>query len=225
MFFLELLISQENVRGNTDSSKDHCNKTVDIYEDVASPEVTNLNRNRPLTCWYRFRSFRGAPRDWVLRLNFKKFKVGTLLNATHCDGGYLQIVDGNAKTDVSNRREPGQFCGESEQPQTFISETSAVKIVFHTDNFTDQPTAIEAFNDATTFPESTSALLPRFILSFPALVRSDPAAFGGATTFPVAAFELPASAQHVRSEEVPAVVTTIRKITLYFVSGPTKTHE
>jgi hypothetical protein len=47
-------------------------------------------------------------------------------------------VDGNAKTDVSNRREPGQFCGEAEQPQTFISETSYVKIVFHTDNFTDQ---------------------------------------------------------------------------------------
>lgn len=30
------------------------------------------------------------------------------------------------------------FCGESEQPQTFISETSYVKVVFHTDNFTDQ---------------------------------------------------------------------------------------
>lgn len=50
----------------------------------------------------------------------------------------FQIVDGNAKTDVSNRREPGQFCGETEQPQVFISETSYVKIVFHTDNFTDQ---------------------------------------------------------------------------------------
>ena len=47
-------------------------------------------------------------------------------------------MDGNAKTDVSNRREPGSFCGEAEQPQTFISETSYVKIVFHTDNFTDQ---------------------------------------------------------------------------------------
>lgn len=30
------------------------------------------------------------------------------------------------------------FCGESEQPQTFISETSFVKVVFHTDNLTDQ---------------------------------------------------------------------------------------
>lgn len=30
------------------------------------------------------------------------------------------------------------FCGEAEQHQTFISETSYVKVVFHTDNFTDQ---------------------------------------------------------------------------------------
>lgn len=30
------------------------------------------------------------------------------------------------------------FCGEAEQPQTFISETSYLKVVFHTDNFTDQ---------------------------------------------------------------------------------------
>lgn len=51
---------------------------------------------------------------------------------------YSQIVDGNAKTDVSNRKEPGLFCGEIEQPQTFISETNFVKIVFHADNFTDQ---------------------------------------------------------------------------------------
>lgn len=74
-----------------DLSKDHCNKTVEIYEDVSSPEVTQANRNRPLLCTYRFRSFRGAPRDWVLRLRFKKFKVGTIVNATHCAGGYLQV--------------------------------------------------------------------------------------------------------------------------------------
>jgi hypothetical protein len=49
-----------------------------------------------------------------------------------------QIVDGNTKTEVSNRRDPGVFCGEIEQPQTFISETSFVKVQFHTDNFTDQ---------------------------------------------------------------------------------------
>jgi hypothetical protein len=79
--------------GNPETNKDHCNKTIDIYEDVASPELTNMNRGRPLTCWYRFRSFRGAPRDWVLRLRFRKFKVGNLLNATHCEGGYLQVND------------------------------------------------------------------------------------------------------------------------------------
>ncbi|XP_039954213.1 uncharacterized protein LOC120770697 [Bactrocera tryoni] len=124
--------------GAADLTKDQCNKTVDIFEDVSSPEVNSLNVGRPLTCWYRFRTLKGAPRDFVLRLRFKKFKVGTLLNATHCEGGYLQIVDGNAKTDVSNRREPGMFCGEAEQPQTFISETNYVKVLFHTDNFTDQ---------------------------------------------------------------------------------------
>lgn len=53
-------------------------------------------------------------------------------------GQFGKIVDGNAKTDVSNRREPGMFCGEAEQPQTFISETSYVKIIFFAENYTDQ---------------------------------------------------------------------------------------
>lgn len=77
--------------GGSDTYKDQCNKTVDIFEDVSSPEVTNQNIGRPLTCWYRFRTLKGAPRDFVLRLRFKKFKIGTLLNATHCEGGYLQV--------------------------------------------------------------------------------------------------------------------------------------
>lgn len=57
-----------------------------------------------------------------------------------------QIVDGNAKTDVSNRREPGMFCGETEQPQTFISETSYVKIIFFAENYTDQVQIIDEYN-------------------------------------------------------------------------------
>lgn len=72
-------------------NKDQCNKTIDIYEEVSSPPLTNANRNRPLYCTYRFRTFRGTPRDWVLRLRFKKFKIGTIVNATHCSGGYLQV--------------------------------------------------------------------------------------------------------------------------------------
>ncbi|XP_015509202.1 uncharacterized protein [Neodiprion pinetum] len=120
------------------TERDHCNKTVDIYEDVSSPAVTAATWGRPLTCWYRFRSFRGTPREWILRVRFKKFKVGVLANATTCVGGFLQIIDGNAKTEVSNRKDPGVFCGESEQPQTFISETSFVRVLFHAENFTDQ---------------------------------------------------------------------------------------
>ncbi|XP_017780736.1 PREDICTED: uncharacterized protein LOC108565675 [Nicrophorus vespilloides] len=75
----------------TDPKKDHCNKTVDIYDDVSSPEVTPDNVGKPMTCWYRFRSFRGTPKDWILRIKFNKFKVGTLLNASHCEGGYMQV--------------------------------------------------------------------------------------------------------------------------------------
>jgi hypothetical protein len=71
--------------------KDHCNKTVEIYEDVTSPEVNSINEGKPLTCWYRFRSYRGTPRDWILRIRFKKFKVGNLVNASTCSGGYLQV--------------------------------------------------------------------------------------------------------------------------------------
>ncbi|XP_026683112.1 uncharacterized protein LOC113469529, partial [Diaphorina citri] len=73
-----------------DAKHDHCNKTVDIYEDISSPEVTPETYGRPMTCWYRFRAFRGTPRDWILRIRFKKFKVGTLINATHCHNGYMQ---------------------------------------------------------------------------------------------------------------------------------------
>ncbi|KAF4521708.1 hypothetical protein B566_EDAN013006 [Ephemera danica] len=68
-----------------------CNKTVDIYEDVVSPPVTPQNEGRPFTCFYRLRSYRGTPKDWVIRVRFKKFKFGTLVNASTCIGGHLQL--------------------------------------------------------------------------------------------------------------------------------------
>ncbi|KAK6623805.1 hypothetical protein RUM44_010661 [Polyplax serrata] len=80
-------------RRRTESKPNHCNKTVEIYEDVTSPEVTPENHGKPMLCSYRFRSFRGTPKDWILRIRFKKFKVGVLVNATTCDGGYMQIEE------------------------------------------------------------------------------------------------------------------------------------
>lgn len=76
---------------SAEAKRDHCNKTVDIYEDVSSPEVTAETFGKPMTCSYRFRSFRGTPKDWILRIRFKKFKVGTLVNATTCHMGYMQV--------------------------------------------------------------------------------------------------------------------------------------
>lgn len=40
LFFL--LFSRFLPAGGTETIKDHCNKTVDIFEDVTSPELTNL---------------------------------------------------------------------------------------------------------------------------------------------------------------------------------------
>ncbi|CAL4210617.1 unnamed protein product, partial [Meganyctiphanes norvegica] len=122
-----------------DRVKGHCNKTVDIYEDVSSPELTRQNRYRPMSCWYRFRVTKNVLKDdWVIVVRFKGFKVGRVLNRTHCENGYIQILDGNAQTEVSNRRNPGMFCGEIEQTRTFISETSFVKIIFQVHNFTEE---------------------------------------------------------------------------------------
>ncbi|CAL8141415.1 unnamed protein product [Orchesella dallaii] len=120
------------------NAQDQCNKTVGIYEEVTSPQITQENHGKTLLCHYRFRPFRTNLRDWVLRIRFTKFKVGRLVNDSYCENGYVQIVDGNGKSKLSNGREPGKLCGEIEQPQTFISETSVVKIVFYVENFTEQ---------------------------------------------------------------------------------------
>ncbi|XP_071516762.1 LOW QUALITY PROTEIN: cubilin-like [Panulirus ornatus] len=122
-----------------DRQRGHCNKTVDIYEDVSSPELTRQNRYGPLSCWYRFRVTKPALKDdWVIVVRFRSFKVGRVLNATHCENGYIKIMDGNAQTEVSNRKNLGMFCGEIEQTRTFISETSFVKIIFNVNNFTEE---------------------------------------------------------------------------------------
>ncbi|CAG0888686.1 unnamed protein product [Cyprideis torosa] len=72
--------------------RDKCNKTIDVYEEITSPEVTRENRNRPLSCWYNFRPFRSTdPKQWVISIRFKRFKVGHLLNDSYCAGGYLRV--------------------------------------------------------------------------------------------------------------------------------------
>ncbi|MPC67123.1 hypothetical protein E2C01_061289 [Portunus trituberculatus] len=79
------LSSDDRIRG-------HCNKTVDIYEDVSSPELTRQNRYGPLTCSYRFKVNKPALKDdWVIVVRFKSFKVGRVLNATHCENGYIKV--------------------------------------------------------------------------------------------------------------------------------------
>ncbi|XP_050540622.1 uncharacterized protein LOC126905181 [Daktulosphaira vitifoliae] len=141
-FLLTLDTTQADSGTSVKGRVDHCNKTVDIYEDITSPEVTPFNIGKPLYCSYRFRSFKGTPKDYILRIRFKKFKFGVLVNGTYCQGGFMQILDysgkGNIAVTTSKKDGLGSFCGEIEQPQTFLSETSSVRVIFQTDNYTDQ---------------------------------------------------------------------------------------
>ncbi|XP_018027741.1 cubilin isoform X1 [Hyalella azteca] len=135
---LALLASPAVARRN-ERARSHCNKTVEIYEDVTSPDLDRENRYKPLRCYYRFRVTKPQLKDdWVIVVRFKSFKVGNVVNATHCDNGYLKIMDGNSQTEVSNRRTLGMFCGEIEQTRSFISETSFVKVIFDVQNFTEE---------------------------------------------------------------------------------------
>jgi hypothetical protein len=82
---------QQSPSGQSSLPSDQCNKTVGVYDEVISPPVTSDNYGKPMLCHYRFRPFRTNLRDWVLRIRFSVFKVGRLLNATHCEGGHFQV--------------------------------------------------------------------------------------------------------------------------------------
>ncbi|GIY38411.1 hypothetical protein CDAR_367641 [Caerostris darwini] len=114
---------------------DHCNKTVDIYQAVSSPPVTELNRGKPLHCSYKIR-VRPVRDDWVVFVRFTRLRVGQPnANRSQCIGGYVQIVDGYKDSNFSNRDSPGHYCGDIDSPKTFISETPQVKIIFHADSY------------------------------------------------------------------------------------------
>lgn len=117
---------------------EHCNRTVDIYQAVSSPPVTDDNRNRPLHCSYRIR-VRPARNDWVVFVRFTRFRVGEPdENRRKCFGGYMQIIDGYRDSNHSNKEEPGFYCGEIDSPKTFVSETPHVKIILHVDRYSHE---------------------------------------------------------------------------------------
>ncbi|GIY06370.1 uncharacterized protein CEXT_297701 [Caerostris extrusa] len=98
---------------------EHCNRTVDIYQSVSSPPVTDENRNRPLHCYYRIR-VRPPRNDWVVFVRFTRLRVGEPSeDRKKCIGGYVQIIDGYRESNFSNKEDPGHFCGEIDSPKTF----------------------------------------------------------------------------------------------------------
>uniref|UniRef100_T1JBN0 CUB domain-containing protein n=1 Tax=Strigamia maritima TaxID=126957 RepID=T1JBN0_STRMM len=132
--FLCLVSSTTAASGQTVG---RCNVTVDLNEDVSTPLVTSQNRNQPIYCVYKFDL--GSDRnDWIISIRFQRLKVGRLVNTSLCSQGFVQIIDGDDSSSVSNGHAPGFFCGEIDRDQTYISETSFVHIVFFAESFTDK---------------------------------------------------------------------------------------
>ncbi|XP_022667420.1 uncharacterized protein LOC111252970 isoform X2 [Varroa destructor] len=125
-----------DTRNDDDVSSEKCSRTVDIYQSVELPPVTDRNFGKPLHCVYRIR-VRPAREDWVVFVRFTRMRAGVPQEDRQaCDGGYIQIVDGYTReTNISNRENPGFYCGEIDSPKTFISETPYVKVVFHADEY------------------------------------------------------------------------------------------
>lgn len=94
---------------NSFSGRINCNKTVDTYQSVDQPALTESNRNKPITCVYTIR-FQPELSEWSVSLRFTKFRAGEVSNARDkCDGGYFQIIDGYKDYNFSDRVQPGKF--------------------------------------------------------------------------------------------------------------------
>lgn len=122
-----------------ESKRDWCNKTVDIFQEVKCPEVTNENRGKPMFCWYSLKT-KPSAKDWIISIRFNQFKVGRLANSTTCLYGYVQIIDGQDEfeMEVADRMAAGYFCGEIDNAHTFISETNQVMVLFYVEHFTEE---------------------------------------------------------------------------------------
>ncbi len=86
---------------------DPCNRTIETYETVSGPPVTELNRGKPLHCFYRIK-VRPLRDDWIVFVRFTRLKVGELSeDRQKCIGGYVQIIDGFIKSNYSNKEHSG----------------------------------------------------------------------------------------------------------------------
>lgn len=70
-------------------SAEKCSRTVDIYQSVELPPVSERNRGKPLHCVFRIR-VRPAREDWVVFVRFTRMRVGSpSQDRQSCDGGEL----------------------------------------------------------------------------------------------------------------------------------------
>ena len=112
-----------------------CNKTILESTDIQVPELKPHLFGTPLLCVYQVRT----PRQWlgngVIKLKFLILKVGNLNEDGLCGHRTMTIRDGTGAGSVDH--DFGQFCGETEQIQTYYAENPNVDVVISSDSFDD----------------------------------------------------------------------------------------
>ncbi|XP_074593984.1 uncharacterized protein LOC141849526 isoform X2 [Brevipalpus obovatus] len=129
-----LQFSQSTVTGH----RSGCNQTVDIYQPISAPNMSEYKANQPLTCVYTIR-VQPELMDWSVSIRFTTFRVGEVsIERDRCERSYFQIIDGYKKMNGSGHTNPGYFCGEIDMPKTIVSETSFVRLIYHSDQYDKQ---------------------------------------------------------------------------------------
>ena len=113
-----------------------CNSTLELAPGeqvrLTNPAMTEENRGGHYVCWYSINQQRNPlAQPGVFRISVSRFSIG-LLETSGCVGGYLQVQDSVYQT-VNNHL--GFHCGEIEQPQEIVRESSVMRLTFFTDNY------------------------------------------------------------------------------------------
>lgn len=109
-----------------------CNITLTEPSIVAVPDVTHGSHvvGGSLRCDIKIRMRESG----VVKLEFRRLKMGTLVDGKCSNNAFLQIIDGSLG---GVTQDFGYYCGEAEQIRTYYAENTDVDVIAATESFAD----------------------------------------------------------------------------------------
>ncbi|XP_076309545.1 dorsal-ventral patterning protein tolloid-like [Tachypleus tridentatus] len=108
-----------------------CNKTIRTTRAIQSPRLTRLNRNQPMTCFYKFVSYADPNNPGVFEITFRSLHIGRQVNNSLCRKGYLRIED-----DRLREGHAGYICGRIRKSRIYLAHSEVVTLMFYAERFT-----------------------------------------------------------------------------------------